>query len=190
VQNRDEFQFISILSAATYKGFDLILKTASLLKLQGLKFRWTICGASANAPVIRAMEKIFKKRYDRLNVYFAGEKSSKELVSLLLDADLFIHPSYIDNSPNSICEAQLLGLPVVATYTGGVSSLIENNKTGMLVPVNDPYFLSGIIASLLSNPDKMQYLGANAGELARKRHDKENILKNIEDIYQEIWDNI
>jgi glycosyltransferase involved in cell wall biosynthesis len=186
IKTRAEVRFISVLASYPYKGFDLILKTASLLKSQKLKFQWIICGTSETDAIVKTMEKIQRKKYKQNNVSFLGKKTAEELIPLLLDSDIFIHPSYIENSPNSVCEAQILGMPVIATYVGGIPSLIENEKTGILFPANDPFLLSGTIVSLLSNPQKMQFLGKNARIEARQRHDKNSILKNIENIYQKI----
>ena len=185
-KERNTATLISILSPSSYKGFDLILKTAILLKSQGVEFQWVVCGPPQGQPVIKAMERIFKNRFDEYNVSFLGKKTAKDLVSLFLDADIFIHPSYIENSPNSLCEAQILGLPVVAADVGGISSLIKNNETGVLFPANDPYALCEIVTSLLPDSQKMQYLGANARNEAKKRHNRNAILKNIEAVYQEI----
>jgi glycosyltransferase involved in cell wall biosynthesis len=186
IKKREEVQFISVLSPSTYKGFDLILKTASLLKSRGIAFRWIVCGTSETDLIVKAMEKTLKKKYKQNNISFLGKKGVKELLPLLLDSDIFIHPSYIENSPNSICEAQMLGLPVVATNVGGVSSLIADNETGILFPSNDIYLLFEIIVSLLSDPQKMQLLGKNARKAAKKRHDKKAILENIETIYRKV----
>ena len=186
VKSRKEFRFMSVLSPSTYKGFDLILKTAFLLKSKGVSFEWIVCGTSENETIIKVFEKILKKNFNQNNVSFLGKRTSKELVSFLLDTDLFIHPSYIENSPNSVCEAQILGVPVIAANVGGISSLIENDQTGILFPANDSYYLSEKITSLLANPQKMQQMGENAKNVAEKRHDRSNILKNIELIYNEI----
>ena len=185
-KERKTITLISILSPSSYKGFDLILKTVVLLKSRGAKFQWLVCGPSQGLSVIKAMERILKKKFDDYNVSFLGKKTEKELMSLLLDADIFIHPSYIENSPNSLCEAQILGVPVAAADVGGVSSLIKNNETGILFPANDPYSLCEIITSLLSDTQKMQHLSLKAREEAKKRHDRDSILKNIEAVYQEI----
>jgi glycosyltransferase involved in cell wall biosynthesis len=186
IKKREEVQFISVLSPSTYKGFDLILKTASLLKSREIAFRWIVCGTSETDLIVKAMEKILKKKYKQNNISFLGKKGVEELLPLLLDSDIFIHPSYIENSPNSICEAQMLGLPVVATNVGGVSSLITDNETGILFPSNDIYLLTEIIVSLLSDPQKMQFLGKNARIAAKKRHDRKAILENIENIYRKV----
>ncbi len=186
MKNRKKFQLLSVLSPTIYKGFDVILKTAALLQSQGIQFQWKICGTSQDDLIVRTMEKILKKKYSSNNVSFLGKKTAQELVGLLLEADLFIHPSYIENSPNSVCEAQMLGLPVIATCAGGIPSLVQNNETGILFPTNDIYFLLNVIISLISDPQKMEYLGNNARNAALKRHDRDNILKNIEVIYKEI----
>jgi glycosyltransferase involved in cell wall biosynthesis len=186
VKNRKEVQLISVLTPATYKGFDVILKTATLLKSQGIQFQWKICGTYEEDRIVKTMERILKKKYSSNNVSFLGKQTAQELVSLLLDADIFIHPSYIENSPNSVCEAQILGLPIIASYAGGIPSLIQNNETGILFPTNDIYFLCHSIISLLSDPPKMDYLGNNARTIALERHDRNKILKNIESIYNEI----
>ncbi|MDR0505327.1 MAG: glycosyltransferase family 4 protein [Dysgonamonadaceae bacterium] len=185
-KKKDEIRLISVLSANAYKGFDVILKTAHILKSHGLSFRWTVCGASEKDNVIRTMEKILKKKYKENNVAFLGKKTSEELRSLLLDSDIFIHPSYIENSPNSICEAQILGMPVIASCVGGIPSLIQQNETGILFPANDVFLLSETIISLISDSQRMMQLGKNARVVAQKRHDRDAILKNIENIYREI----
>jgi len=185
-KERNSATLISVLSSSSYKGFDLILKTAVLLKSQGIEFQWLVCGPQKEHPIIKAMERIFKQKFAEYNVSFLGKRTAKDLVSLFLDADIFIHPSYIENSPNSLCEAQILGLPVVATDVGGISSLIKNNETGILFPANDPYSLCEIVTSLLSDSQKMQHLGTNARNEAKKRHNRDMILKNIETVYREI----
>ena len=67
-------------------------------------------------------------------VVLLGTKNSSEITKLMSSADLYIHCSYVDNSPNSVCEAQMLSLPIIACNVGGVSSIVKDNMTGTLVP--------------------------------------------------------
>jgi glycosyltransferase involved in cell wall biosynthesis len=93
------------------------------------------------------------------------------------------HPSLIDNSPNSVCEAQVAGLPVIATRVGGVPSLITDGVTGLLVGKND---LEGHVRTLrrLHEDTRLQrYLGQNARVTARKRHDRQTIVDNTLQTY-------
>lgn len=103
-----------------------------------------------------------------------------------MNADIFIHPSYIDNSPNSVCEAQICGLPVIAANVGGVSSLIEHKKTGLLVPANAPYDICYWIKELINNDNLRESLSNNAVFTAKERHNPQTIVKNILEVYQSI----
>lgn len=92
----------------------------------------------------------------------------------------------IDNSPNSLCEAQILGCACVATNVGGVSSLIMEGVTGYLVPANDPYQMAFVLNELPSNSEKNLLIGTAAREVALKRHDKKDIVDRVFEIYNEV----
>jgi glycosyltransferase involved in cell wall biosynthesis len=77
-----------------------------------------------------------------------------------LDADVYVQPSRVDNVPLAAAEAMALGLPVIGSSVGGIPELIENRKTGLLVPPDDPAALAGAIEEILADP-------ARAAELAR-----------------------
>jgi glycosyltransferase involved in cell wall biosynthesis len=186
IQHRDCLHLLSVLSPSSYKGFDVILKTATLLKMRGIDFQWKVVGASECDIAVATLQKILKKKYAANNIIFLGQQPVDALTALLLDADLFVHPSYIDNSPNSVCEAQLLGLPVVASYVGGIPSLIKQNETGILFPANDCYLLAQIIINLIYDPAKREQLGKQARAVALKRHDRQTILESIENACQQI----
>ena len=97
-----------------------------------------------------------------------------------------VHPSYIDNSPNSVCEAQYLGVPVIATNVGGVSSLIDNGMNGILVQSHDAYMLAGKIKMLAEAPELQKGLSRNAILAASARHDSRQIISTLMDIYKKL----
>ena len=80
-----------------------------------------------------------------------GVLTPTNIAAELMTASLFVHPSHIDNSPNALCEALLMGVPSVASNVGGVPSLVENGHTGLLYPDNDPFMLAGAIDLLLDD---------------------------------------
>lgn len=178
------FIFVTTISDSLYKGFDLILKTAKILTEFSLNFEWRVFGNISP----KLTEKKINIKAENVNVRLCGVASPKELVDNLLDANIFIHPSYIDNSPNSLCEAQLLGLPVISTFVGGIPSLIEQYKTGILVPANDPYFLADTIIELLHDIELMSKLGENARAVALHRHNPQEIISDLLNIYKNILD--
>lgn len=180
------FRIISVISNPWYKGMDLILKTANLLKrFTTLDFEWRVYGVRD----IRFYEKKYNIRAKEVNVHIMGTATKDELVDALCNSTLYVHPSYIDNSPNSVCEAQILGLPILATNVGGLSSIIRDGETGILFPANAPYTLAILIKQLASNPEQCQSLSRAAIGQATERHNPENIRKNLLNIYQAILKN-
>lgn len=176
-------RFVSILSTPLYKGHDLVLKTAKVLIDAGIKsFEWLIFGVSS----IHTAERKTKIRADEVNVRCMGIATAEQIKESLSTCTLYIHPSYIENSPNSICEAQICSVPTIACNVGGVSSLVEDKITGILVPANDPYSLASSIRDLLSNKEKAAELGHQGQVAAMNRHDRKTIINDIMTIYASI----
>jgi glycosyltransferase involved in cell wall biosynthesis len=121
-----------------------------------------------------------------VNVKLMGVIDSSELVKNLLDADIYIHTSYIDNSPNSICEAQLIGIPIISTDVGGISSLIIDGITGHLVPSNDPFSLVSKILKIFNDSDNTKLISNQGKIIAFKRHNKEAIKDDLFNCYNKI----
>lgn len=181
-----EVRIVSVISNPWYKGVDLILKTAQLLKrFVKLNFEWQVYGVQN----VAFYENKYGIRADNVNVKIMGTVSKDELVDVLCDAICFVHPSYIDNSPNSVCEAQILGLPILATHVGGISSIVRDGETGILFPANDPYTLAAKIKEVIRSPELAVRLGKAAREQALKRHDPMMIRMKLMNIYNQILKN-
>lgn len=181
----DVIRLVTTISKVDYKGFDLVLKTALLLKKSGKIFEWKIFGIDE----FNFWEKKLNIQAKDVDVILMGVATAEELIQEMQNTDIYIHPSYIDNSPNSICEAQLLGIPIISNNVGGISSLIEHGVTGLLIPANDPYSLTSKILYLKENRIYSQGLGGNAREMALKRHDIKEIVNQNINTYKSILNN-
>lgn len=173
-------RLVSTLSDTMYKGFDLVLRTARALEETGVAFSWTVIGMGEDSPVRRFYEKETGIRCD--GIRFAGDLAAEDIVPLLLAADVYVHPSYVDNSPNSLCEAQMLGLPCVACAVGGVPSLIRDGETGLLTPAGDAPALAEKLLSL-RDVSARERLGRAGAAAAMVRHDKKTILRDLLEAY-------
>lgn len=183
-ETTEKVKLISVISNPWYKGADLILKTAKLLKAQtNLDFEWNVFGVND----IRFFENKYKIKAKEVNVNIKGSAPKETLVKEMTSSHLFIHPSYIDNSPNSICEAQYLGLPILATNVGGISSLIKEGETGFLIPANDPYTLVGKIMEIQSSEEMMLKLSEKGKKVAMNRHDPKLIQETLLSIYTSLY---
>jgi len=182
-RERGKMLIVSVISNPWYKGVDLILKTAKLLKENAcLEFGWSVYGVND----IRFFENKYGIKARDVNVDIKGSVGKEVLVDALCDASCYVHTSYIDNSPNSLCEAQYLGVPVLSTYVGGIPSLVKDGKTGILFPANDPYTLASHIITMNRNREFCERLSNAAREVAISRHNPEYIGTTLFNIYREI----
>ena len=173
---------ISTISQPLYKGYDLILKTASLLISQNMDFVWKVIG-NVNPDIV---EELVELKHEKVNVELLGVLSAEQLKKELLNCTIYVHPTYIDNSPNSVCEAQMLGVTCIATNVGGVSSIISDGKTGFLVPANDPFQTAYLIQMISKNKSLNLQIGTNAREISNTRHNKNKIVEGLLDIYNNL----
>jgi len=95
------------------------------------------------------------------HVDFVGAKSQAEVVDILAKADLFVLPSYAEGVPVVVMEALGSGVPVVASFVGGMAELVEDDHTGFLVRPGDPIQLADRIGRLVADPELRARLGAN-----------------------------
>lgn len=185
------FRIVSTLSQTVYKGLDLVLKVAKYLSTYtNLEFEWQVIGLPSNSPMIRFFERRTKIISKDVHVKYIGVRTSEELTKDLLESNVYVHPSYIDNSPNSVCEAQILGLPVVATAVGGVPSLVEDGETGFLVPSNGLYEMAAALLRLANDQSLADRIGKSASERACVRHCQQNVAKALFSAYKKVKDNL
>ena len=103
-----------------------------------------------------------------------------------LSANVFVLPSTIENSPNSLGEAMLLGVPCAASLVGGVSNLLADGKEGLVYQSTAPYMLAYYVNQVFAMGDQAETLGAAAREHALKTHDPEKNLRDLLDIYRKL----
>lgn len=182
-------KIVSTVSVGIYKGFETLLKAARLLKeYAAFEFEWSVIGYDENsrlAGLVRQMTGIVP---GDCNVKFCGRLDAGSMVAVLLDSDIYCHVSHMENSPNSVCEAMVLGMPVVATNAGGTPSLLDDGKEGLLYQDGDPYILAGRIAMLASDFGFARRLGRAARERALRRHDPQGVTGELMSAYRQILD--
>lgn len=186
LKRKETFRIVSIGGPHFLKGYDVILKTAKLLvKLTDLKFEWILIGPSTSS--MEVYEKITGINCKDVHVMAMGKQDESDIIQILLDSHLFVHASYIDNSSNAICEAQYIGMPIIATNSGGTPSLFASDYDAtLLVPTNDPYYLASKIYELTSNEEKMLAASKSNISIAETRHNPNNIKKSLLETYESI----
>lgn len=175
-------KIVSTISKPLYKGFDLILNTIRVLSENyKLDFEWHIFGNIDN--------NYYRISKSITGLYMRGVVDSECIANEISSSTLYFHSSYIDNSPNSVCEAMMIGVPVISTNVGGISSLISDGKNGYLIPSNDSFQAAFLINNIFCDINLNITIGNEAHKTAEKRHDKKTIAKDLINCYNLISQN-
>jgi glycosyltransferase involved in cell wall biosynthesis len=111
----------------------------------------------------------------------AGVRS--DVPELMAAADVFVLSSLWEGLPISLLEAMSSGCPVVATEVGGVGGVVQSDRTGLLVPSEDPDALAQAILRSLNNPQESQQRALAAREWAHRHYSMETWVRKLEQLY-------
>jgi len=200
----DRFRILSCGSLYPRKGFPDLLEACRLLRDRGWKFHCTIIG---EGPLRRRLERLIRTHGLGDCVHLAGALPQSEVIQHYRTADLFVLPCVTDHLgwdelftepvkllevgfaipfrpitdgiPNVLVEAMAMGIPVVSTAVAGIPELIENDRTGMLVPEKTPRALAAVIERLLQNPHERRELAHRGRAFVHQQFDR---LENIREL--------
>lgn len=164
------------------KGIKYVIEASKILKEQGIKHRVDLVGPG---DLYNELEKLVEKLRLRDTVYIHGQGKGtpfKEVVEYYKNAGIFVLPSIetgsgdADGVPTVVIEAALAKLPVISTNAGGITDLIEDGITGIIVPQRDARAIANSINQLLTNKSLAEKLATNAYSKAETMF---NIKRNI-----------
>ncbi|WP_178297595.1 glycosyltransferase family 4 protein [Butyrivibrio hungatei] len=184
------------ISQADYalKGLHLILPAIAMLREDYPDIHVTIAGGNGIANGIKDKEKPHDRfllnilsEYGLLDIVdFIKALTSEEMVEQYLKAHVFVNCSTIENSSNSIGEAQMLGVPVIASYTGGTPDLIEHERTGVMYQMDAPYMFVECFRKIVDNDTFSQEMSECERKVANDRYSREGIYSQISEIYKKV----
>ena len=119
------------------------------------------------------------------NVTFAGKVSQERMAQLYNEADIYLNSPDTDNMPGSLLECYASGLPVVTTNAGGIPYILEHEKTGLMVPLNDHESLAREAVRLIEDSGLAKKLIANA-RLAVTKYSSERVVSEWVSLYKEL----
>ena len=117
---------------------------------------------------------------------FLGHLTADQMKRAYLDANVFVLPSTLENSPNSLGEAMLLGVPSVAADVGGVRNLMNHGSEGVIYEPGNVQALAEGILELFALEDRAAALGEAAGVHALQTHNPDKNLQDLINIYNKI----
>jgi glycosyltransferase involved in cell wall biosynthesis len=169
-----------------YKGFETLCLALYELNKLGIDCEWRVAGIKGEDLIVKVVKKKLGEKFPKKNLTLLGSLTENLLVERLLEADIYVMPSHIENSPNNLCEAMILGMPCIATFAGGTGSLLKDGEEGILIQDGDPWVMAGAVLEIKDNYDNAVVMGQNARKRAIIRHDREKISNGLVEIYSEI----
>lgn len=179
------------ISQAGYpiKGLHQVLKAMPMIRREYPDVKLYVAGGSVtNAKWYRMtgygqyLRQVIRKLNLADVVHFTGTLTEKEMCNRFLKSNVFVCPSSIENSPNSLGEAQLLGVPCIASYTGGVPDMMQNNELCMY-RFEETEMLAEKVCTIFSQGSEANVMSRT---IAAERHNptiNSNVMHNI---YNEI----
>ena len=182
-------------SGSALKGAHQVLKALTIILRSFPDTVVNFCGSSVMSNNLKDilrfqgyhlyLRRLVKRLHLQKHVRFLGSLSEIQMKQQFLDANVYVMPSAIENSPNSLCEAQILGTPVVASYCGGTPTLLTDGQTGYFYRYEEYEQLAQLVMRLFEQEDGTG-LSAAEMEVAGKRHDRKKNASRLADIYNDI----
>ncbi len=193
---------VLFVSQADYslKGFHIVLEAMSAIKNKFPDVRVRVAGANicaTNSLKDRIKIGSYGKYLNNLiksyglegKVEFLGRLDVEAMKREYLRCHTYVCASSIENSPNSMGEAMLLGVPVVASRVGGIPSLIAEEEEGLLFEACNADGLAEDIIRIWKDDNLAMKLSAKARERAVLTHDADANFRRLIEIYEEICKN-
>lgn len=189
-KRREEFNVGIIGRITPIKGHLHFIKAAALVARNVARLKIWIVG---DAPVSRqAYKEEIQVLVKRLGLWNCTEflGTQRDIPEVLSNLDLLVLATVTHEAfGRVIIEAQAAGVPVVATEVGGVVDIIENGKTGMLVPPADPANMAAAIIKIFKDKDLARGLAQNAYKKVQEKYNIELMVKNTLDVYEDALSN-
>jgi len=122
-------------------------------------------------------------------VVYCSDRPWKDAMAIMKSSYVVVVPSRMESLPTTIKEAFFLKVPVVGTDVGGIPELIKNNKTGLLVPPNNPEKLAESVNILLENKQNANQLANSGYEFIKNNMTWDVILPKYIEFYENLLTN-
>lgn len=181
------------------KGLHIALKALALLKTFYPDIMLTVPGLPQHILSYgKIKSRIIGEEYINYCISIIEDNQLKKNISLLprldaegmvkemINANVFLSPSSIDNSPNAVGEAMMIGVPIVSTPVGGVLSILRDEESCLFAPAGDEFLMAYQIKRIFEDDALATNLSTNARKVASQRHNKQQTLDQYINAYQAI----
>lgn len=197
IKDCEEFSIFTSQASYPIKGIHFLLEAMPLILEKFPKAKLYIAGHNITrtdtikqklklSSYANYIKELIGKLKLKKNVVFTGILDEHQMCKRYLKSHVFVCPSSIENSPNSLGEAMILGVPCVASDVGGVSDMLKHKKEGFVYQTDAPYMLAHYVCEIFENGDLALKFSRNARIHALKTHDVVANTKRLTEIYRGI----
>jgi glycosyltransferase involved in cell wall biosynthesis len=169
-------------SMGKHKGLDYLLEAVVILSRTYPSIELCILGGSASE--IAMYQSHCRELNIEQNVRFEGFLTAEQIAPHHLSSRVFVIPSTNENSPNTLAEAMVSGMPCIASAVGGIPSMIDVEETGLLFSSGNVDQLVGQLERVLEDDALCLRLGNAAAKVARARHYPESVARETHEAYE------
>lgn len=173
----------NVAALVPHKGQRHLIDAAALVLQKVPDARFLIVGAGE-------LEASLRHQVKRLNlekhIIFTGFRP--DVLSLHKAFDFYVMSSVTEGLGTSALDAMACGRAVIATRAGGLSEVVDDGETGLLVPVRDPPALAVAIVRLLQDRDFREACGRRGSERGRRRFNADRMVEDVAAVYSRVVD--
>ncbi|MBC7919454.1 MAG: glycosyltransferase family 4 protein [Ferruginibacter sp.] len=170
------------------KGILVLLESCRLLKEKDRAFTLTVVGKFESPDFEQLVRRRVAEYGLQACVSFAGVHTGEQKFNHYFNADIFCFPSYFESETFGLVllEAMQFHLPTVATRWRGIPSVVEDGKSGFLVPVQDARAMADQLALLIDDPARRREMGRYGRELYCKRFTLTAFNTSMETVFSDL----
>jgi colanic acid/amylovoran biosynthesis glycosyltransferase len=171
------------------KGIEYVIRAVAKLLPVYPKLEYNIIGDGELKTNLQQL--ISDLKIDK-QVHLLGWKNEKELIEILDRTHIFIAPSVTakngdrDAPINVLKEAMAMGMPVISTYHGGITELVEDSISGFLVPERDADAIAEKLKLLLEKPEQWEKMGRAGRAYVETFYNIERLSDELATLYREV----
>lgn len=143
-----------------------------------------LCYLAGDGPLLEQNKALAIEAHLGDRVVFGGFR--RDIPTLLRGADAFLLCSHYESLPLSIREGMEASLPVVSTDVGGISEAVEDGRSGLLVPPNDPQAFAAAMAKLAGDAAMREAMGRRGRELSSEKFGYDNWISRTAEVFAQV----
>jgi len=175
-------RFVSVGRLSEQKGQLVLVEAAAQLKREGRSFELVLVG---DGPMRPDVEALIAREQLASHVTITGWASGDEVRRQIEAARAFVLPSFAEGLPVVLMEALGRGRPVITTYIAGIPELVQNEKSGWLVPAGSSSEVADAMrAALDATPAQLTAMGKLGYERVREMHDVDQNAQALFALFQ------